>query len=76
MSSAFRAVITAFAAVGMVIALIFGLFVYIRLRISRRNKPMSFISRLTFFENTKEDYLFIGLVVVGVILANVVVRLN
>jgi hypothetical protein len=72
--SAVLRVVVAFSAVGMVIALILALYVYIRLRISRRGRPMSFMSRLTFFENTKEDYLFFGLIVVAIILGNVVVR--
>ena len=75
MGSILIGLIKVLAAAGMVLAIISGIVVYIRLRISRSNRSLPLIARLTFFENTKQDYIFIALVVIGVILANIVVRL-
>jgi hypothetical protein len=68
--------IRVFAAAGEIIVIVSAIYVYTKIRASRRNKPMSFISWLTYFEGTKDDFIFGALVIVGVILGNIAVRLN
>jgi len=76
MGDELKVLIRVVAAVGMVCALIAAIVVQIRIRISWSKRPHAFLSRLMFFENTREHYLFVVLVLVVAVLGNIVVRLN
>jgi hypothetical protein len=76
MGDELKALVRLVAAVGLVCALVAAIVVQIRIRMSWSKRPHSFLSRLMFYENTKEHNLFVVLVIIVVVLGHIVVDWN